>query len=81
MDSKVVSPESNLKSATYKYEMDVSGEKTSARPGPYLQCLYQRRIRPGDGGRPLPDIRHLFASVEEGDKYDRMKVISVSDEA
>ena len=58
VDSKVVSPDQ-----PQERDLQVRGghirRRYSNRHGPYLQCLCQHRIRSGDRGWPLPDIRHL----------------------
>ena len=59
VDSKVVSPDSSPKSATYEYKVDISGEDTANRHGAYIQCICQHRVRPGNRRRPLPNIRYI----------------------
>lgn len=77
VDSKVVSPDS-LRSATYKYEVDVAGEKT-----PILMAHISNVFASAESSLATIDglfqISDTYASVEDGDKYDKMKVISVSD--
>ena len=77
VDSKVVSPDS-LKSATYKYEVDISGEDT-----PIVMAHISNVFASAESALVTVDgifqISDTYASVEEGDKYDKMKVISVSD--
>lgn len=77
VDSKVVSPD-NMRSATYKYEVDVAGEKT-----PILMAHISNVFASAESSlatiEGLFQISDTYASVEDGDKYDKMKVISVSD--
>ena len=77
VDSKVVSPDS-LKSATYKYEVDISGEDT-----PIVMAHISNVFASTESALVTVDgifqISDTYASVEEGDKYDKMEVISVSD--
>lgn len=77
VDSKVVSPDS-LKSATYQYEVDVAGEKT-----PILMAHISNVFASTESSLATIDglfqISDTYASVEDGDKYNKMKVISISD--
>jgi len=78
VDSKVVSPE-DLKSATYKYEVDIGGEDT-----PIVLAHISNVFTSAESAlvtvNGLFQISDTFASVEDGDKYDKMKVVSVSDQ-
>ncbi len=77
VDSKVVSPDS-LKSATYQYKVDISGEDT-----PIVMAHISNVFTSAESALVTVDgifqISDTYASVEDGDKYDKMKVISVSD--
>jgi S-layer protein (TIGR01567 family) len=77
VDSKVVSPDS-LRSATYKYEVEVAGEKT-----PIIMAHISNVFASAESSLATIDglfqISDNYSSVEDGDKYDKMKVISVSD--
>ena len=78
VDSKVVSPE-NLKSATYQYKVDISGEDTPIVLA-HISNVFastESALVTVDG---LFQISDTFAAVEDGDKYDKMKVTSVSDQ-
>ncbi len=78
IDSKVISPD-NLKSATYQYEVDIAGEKTPIALA-HISNVFasaESALVTVDG---LFQISDNYASVEDGDKYDRMKVTSVSDQ-
>jgi S-layer protein (TIGR01567 family) len=78
IDSKVISPD-NLKSATYQYEVDIAGEKT-----PIVLAHISNVFASAESALVTVDglfqISDTYASVEDGDKYDRMKVTSVSDQ-
>jgi S-layer protein (TIGR01567 family) len=77
VDSKVVSPDS-LKSSTYQYKVDISGEDT-----PIVMAHISNVFTSAESALVTVDgifqISDTYASVEDGDKYDKMKVISVSD--
>lgn len=77
IDSKVVSPE-NLKSATYQYKIDIAGEDT-----PIVLAHISNVFASAESALVTVDglfqISDTFAAVEEGDKYNKMKVTSVSD--
>ncbi len=78
VDSKVVSPE-NAKSATYQYKVDISGEDTAIVLA-HISNVFasaESALVTVDG---LFQISDTFAAVEDGDKYDKMKVTSVSDQ-
>jgi len=78
VDSKVISPDS-LKSATYQYKIEISGEDTPIVLA-HISNVFastESALVTVDG---LFQISDTFASVEDGDKYDKMKVISVSDQ-
>jgi S-layer protein (TIGR01567 family) len=78
IDSKVVSPE-NLKSATYQYKVDIAGEDTPIVLA-HISNVFastESALVTVDGLFQLSDT---FAAVEDGDKYDKMKVTSVSDQ-
>ncbi len=75
VDSKVISPD-NLKSATYKYEVDVAGEKTSLVLA-HISNVFastESALVTVDG---LFQISDTYASIEEGDEYGKMKVNSI----
>ena len=79
VDSKVVSPESdNIRSSTYKYEVKISGEDT-----PLLLAHISNVFASAESALVTVDgifqLSDNFVSVEDGDKYDRMKVSEVSD--
>jgi S-layer protein (TIGR01567 family) len=77
VDSKVISPE-NPKSATYQYKVDISGEDT-----PIILAHISNVFASTESALVTVDglfqISDTFAAVEDGDKYDKMKVVSVSD--
>ena len=78
IDSKVISPDS-LRSATYRYEIDVAGEKT-----PIIMAHISNVFASAESNLATIDglfqISDTYASVEDGDKYEKMKVVSVSDQ-
>ena len=78
VDSKVVSPE-NLKSATYQYKVEIAGEDT-----PIVLAHISNVFASAESALVTVDglfqISDTFAAVEDGDKYDKMKVTSVSDQ-
>ncbi|MDM7935031.1 MAG: S-layer protein domain-containing protein [Methanothrix sp.] len=77
IDSKVISPDS-LRSATYQYKVDIAGEDTPIVMA-HISNVFQSTesaLVTVDG---LFQISDTYASVEEGDEYERMKVTSVSD--
>ncbi len=78
IDSKVISPDS-LKSATYQYKIDVEGEET-----PLIMAHISNVFASAESSLATIDglfqISDTYASVEDGDKYDKMKVVSVSDQ-
>ncbi|VVB71080.1 S-layer protein [uncultured archaeon] len=77
VDSKVISPE-NLKSATYQYKVEISGEDTPIVLA-HISNVFtstESALVTIDG---LFQISDTYASVEDGDKYEKMKVTSVSD--
>lgn len=77
IDSKVISPDS-LKSATYMYE-----EKIGGKDVPLIMAHVSNVFAGAESSLVTIDglfqISDTYASVEEGDKYDKMKVVSVSD--
>ncbi|OPY53114.1 MAG: PEGA domain protein [Methanosaeta sp. PtaU1.Bin112] len=78
IDSKVIAPDS-LKSATYQYKVDISGEDT-----PIVMAHISNVFASTESALVTVDglfqISDTYAAVEDGDKYDKMKVVSVSDE-
>ncbi|MCX6670035.1 MAG: S-layer protein domain-containing protein [Methanothrix sp.] len=78
IDSKVISPE-NIKSATYQYKVDIAGEDT-----PIVLAHISNVFASAESALVTVDglfqISDTYASVEDGDKYDKMKVVSVSDQ-
>ncbi len=79
VDSKVVSPESgDPKSSTYKYEVDITGEKTPIVLA-HISNVFastESDLVTVDG---LFQISDTYNSVESGDKYGKMKVTSLSE--
>ena len=78
VDSKVVSPD-GVKSSTYKYEVDIAGEKTPIVLA-HISNVFastESDLVTVDG---LFQISDSYASVEEGDKYDKMEVKQVDNE-
>lgn len=78
IDSKVIDP-SNLDSSTYNYEVEVAGEDTSLILA-HISNVFastESALVTIDG---LFQISDTYASVEDGDKYGKMEVKSVSDE-
>ena len=77
VDSKVVSPE-GLKSATYQYKVDIAGEDT-----PIVLAHISNVFASAESALVTVDglfqISDTFAAVEDGGKYNKMKVTSVSD--
>lgn len=77
VDSKVISPDS-LKSATYMYE-----EKIGGKDVPLIMAHVSNVFAGAESSLVTIDglfqISDTYASVEEGDKYDKMEVVSVSD--
>ncbi len=78
VDSKVVSPSSSLSSSTYKYEIEVSGEDTPLVLA-HINNVFTSTESALVTVNGLFQLSDTFASVDEGDKYERMKVTSVSD--
>ncbi len=77
IDSKVVDP-GNLDSSTYNYEVDVAGEDTTLILA-HINNVFastESALVTIDG---LFQISDTYASVEDGDKYGKMEVKSVSD--
>ncbi len=78
IDSKVISPDS-LKSSTYQYKIEISGEDT-----PIIMAHISNVFASTESALVTVDglfqISDTFAAVEDGDKYDKMKVTSVSDQ-
>ncbi|MEM2096732.1 MAG: S-layer protein domain-containing protein [Methanothrix sp.] len=77
VDSKVISPDS-LKSATYMYK-----EKIGGKDVPLIMAHVSNVFAGAESSLVTIDglfqISDTYASVEEGDKYDKMEVVSVSD--
>ncbi|MGB9902324.1 S-layer protein domain-containing protein [Methanothrix sp.] len=77
IDSKVISPDS-LKSATYTYEEKIGGKEV-----PLIMAHVSNVFAGAESSLVTIDglfqISDTYASVEEGDKYDKMEVVSVSD--
>jgi len=78
IDSKVIAPTS-VKSATYQYKVDIVGEDT-----PIVLAHISNVFASAESALVTVDglfqISDAYASVEDGDKYDKMKVVSVSDQ-
>ena len=78
IDSKVVSPESSLKSATYQYKVDISGEDR-----PIIMVHISNVFASTESDLVTIDglfqISDTYDSVESGDEYDKMQVTGVSD--
>lgn len=78
IDSKVVAPD-NIRSATYEYKVDISGEDTPIVMA-HISNVFastESALVTVDGLFQLSDT---YAAVEDGDEYDKMKVVSVSDQ-
>ncbi|MBN1236427.1 MAG: S-layer protein [Methanotrichaceae archaeon] len=78
IDSKVVSPEGNLRSSTYEYEIEVSGEDVPIIIA-HISNVFastESDLVTVDGIFQLSDT---YASVENGDQYGKMEVKSVSE--
>jgi S-layer protein (TIGR01567 family) len=79
VDSKVVSPESgDPKSSTYKYEVDVTGEKTPIVLA-HISNVFastESDLVTVDG---LFQISDSYNTVESGDKYGKMKITDLND--
>ena len=77
IDSKVVSP-GTLKSSTYQYKVTISGEDT-----PIIMAHIPSVFAGSESGIVTVDglfqISDTYKSVEDGDKYGKMKVVGVSD--
>jgi S-layer protein (TIGR01567 family) len=78
IDSKVIAPD-NVKSATYQYKVDISGEDT-----PIIMAHISNVFASTESALVTVDglfqLSDTYAAVEDGDKYDKMKVVSVSDQ-
>ena len=78
VDSKVVSPDpGDPKSSTYKYEVDVSGEKTPIVLA-HISNVFastESDLVTVDG---LFQISDSYNSVESGDKYGKMKITDLN---
>ncbi len=77
IDSKVISPEGSIKSSTYQYEEEISGEDVPIVMA-HIQSVFasaESDLVTVDG---LFQISDTYASVEDGDEYGKMKVESVS---
>ncbi len=79
IDSKVVSPEGSLKSATYEYKVDISGEDV-----PIIMAHISNVFASTESDLVTVDglfqLSDTYTSVENGDDYDKMQVTAVSDE-
>lgn len=77
IDSKVVSP-GTLKSSTYQYKVTISGEDT-----PIIMAHIPSVFAGSESGIVTVDglfqVSDTYRSVEDGDKYGKMKVVGVSD--
>ena len=78
IDSKVVSPQSSLKSATYEYKVEISGEDQ-----PIIMAHISNVFASTESDLVTVDgvfqISDTYDSVESGDEYGKMKVTCVSD--
>ena len=78
IDSKVVSPESSLKSATYEYKVEISGEDQ-----PIIMAHISNVFASTESDLVTVDgifqISDTYNSVESGDEYGKMQVTSLSD--
>jgi S-layer protein (TIGR01567 family) len=78
IDSKVVSPEISLKSATYEYKVEISGEDQ-----PIIMAHISNVFASTESDLVTVDgifqISDTYNSVESGDEYGKMQVSSVSD--
>jgi len=79
IDSKVVSPQDSLKSSTYEYKVDISGDDV-----PIIMAHVSNVFASTESNLVTIDglfqLSDTYASVESGDEYGKMKVESVSDE-
>jgi S-layer protein (TIGR01567 family) len=77
IDSKVISPDS-LKTATYQYKIKIGGDDV-----PIIMAHISNVFASAESNLVTVDglfqISDDYAPVEDGDKYDKMKVTSVSD--
>ncbi len=77
IDSKVISP-GTLKSSTYQYKVTISGEDT-----PIIMAHIPSVFAGSESGIVTVDglfqVSDAYKSVEDGDKYGKMKVVGVSD--
>lgn len=80
IDSKVVTPSTDdVRSSTYKYEIDIAGEETPIVIA-HISNVFastESNLVTVDG---LFQISDTYASVESGDKYDKMEVTQVDNE-
>ncbi len=78
IDSKVVSPDSSLKSATYLYKVEISGEDQ-----PIIMAHISNVFASTESDLVTVDgifqISDTYNSVESGDEYGKMQVNSLSD--
>ncbi len=78
IDSRVVSPESSLKSATYEYKVEISGEDQ-----PIIMAHISNVFASTESDLVTVDgifqISDTYNSVESGDEYGKMQVTSLSD--
>jgi len=78
IDSKVVSPEGSLKSSTYEYKVEISGEDVPIIMA-HIESVFastENDLVTVDGLFQLSDT---YASVEDGDEYGKMNVQSVDE--
>jgi S-layer protein (TIGR01567 family) len=79
VDSKVVSPDSSdPKSSTYKYEVDVTGEKTPIVLA-HISNVFASTESDLVTVNGLFQISDSYNSVESGDKYGKMKITDLND--
>jgi S-layer protein (TIGR01567 family) len=79
VDSKVVSPESSdPKSSTYKYEVDVTGEKTPIVLA-HISNVFASTESDLVTVNGLFQISDSYNTVESGDKYGKMKITDLND--
>ncbi|MCK9564857.1 MAG: hypothetical protein M0Q43_02260 [Methanothrix sp.] len=78
IDSKVVSPSGSLKSATYEYKVEISGEDQ-----PIIMAHISNVFASTESDLVTVDgvfqISDTYDSVESGDEYGKMQVSSLSD--
>jgi len=78
IDSKVVSPETSLKSATYEYKVEISGEDQ-----PIIMAHISNVFASTESDLVTVDgifqISDTYNSVESGDEYGKMQVTGLSE--